>query len=407
MSSAAVLAGGNTGWHTQTGNPRPLIEEAVESTHSSPPASAGRPNPRRRGARWYQWLLVPLHALAVVTQAKSFRDNLVIGSPTLNRWGLHVARRRMARWLGQLRRRRLRSLISETDRAAFERDGFLVKPDFLDDATFRAVRTEVLGLQAEAREVVSGDTLTRLIPLDARNLRALPAVRSVIESGRYRGLLAYVGSFKRRPNAYAQTVFNHVCEAARDEQTFFHCDTFHPTVKSWLYLEDVTDSSMPFVYVPASHLCNRRRLAWERRVSVTAATAADRRSAEGSMRISEREIRRLGYSPPRPLSGAANTLVVADTSGFHARAASSLPTRRIAIYGFSRSNPFLPWVSGDFGALPAVKSGALRLYWAFAEAARRMTRGALDSPRSVGVRSPASPPTAHLQRDKAADPAQT
>lgn len=339
---------------------------------------------REVNINWRQCLLAPVHALAVVTKAKSFRDNVVIGSPTLNRLGLHIARRRIAYRLGAARRTRLRQLISGADRAAFERDGFLVKPGFLDPATFEAVRDEVMSLQGHAREFTSGDTLTRLIPLDAGNLHELPAVRSLIEGSVYRGLLDYVGSFRRRPNVFVQTVFSGLADAARDEQTFFHCDTFHPTVKSWLYLEDVTESSSPFVYVPASHRLTRRRLAWERRASISAGRSADLRSGQGSLRISEREIRRLGYGPPRALPVPANTLVIADTSGFHARGTSGVHTRRVAIYGFSRSSPFLPWAGGDPGALLGLKHLALRAYW-------RVVRPR-DSPQPVGVRSPTSPP---------------
>jgi hypothetical protein len=345
---------------------------------------------------WHRSLLAPLHALAVVTKAKSFRDNVVIGNPTLNRWGLHIARRRLAHRLGLMRRARLRGLISAADRAAFERDGFLIKPDFLDPETFRAVREEVMSLRGQAREFASGDTLTRLIPLDGANLHELPAVRSVIEGGTYRGLLDYVGSFRRRPNVFVQTVFSGIGDAARDEQTFFHCDTFHPTVKSWLYLEDVTERSLPFVYVPASHRLTRRRLAWERRASITAGRSADLRSAQGSLRISEREIRRLGYGPPRALPVPANTLVVADTSGFHARGGSSLQTRRVAIYGFKRSSPFLPWVGGDPAALLGLKRLAVRAYW-------RVIRPR-DSPQPVGERSAISPPAARAARGTGNEP---
>jgi hypothetical protein len=33
----------------------------------------------------------PFWTLALATGAKSFRDNKVIGSPALNRWGLHAS----------------------------------------------------------------------------------------------------------------------------------------------------------------------------------------------------------------------------------------------------------------------------------------------------------------------------
>src|ERR1700733_8741009 len=220
---------------------------------------------------WHRWLLIPLYALAVATSAKSFRDNPVIGSQRLNRIGLHVARRKIAAPLGRYRRNRLAHLVTEEDRAALARDGFIIKQNFLDDETFRALKAEIQALNVPAREAVIGDTLTRLIPLDGRLLPKLPTARSVLEGKRYRGLLAYVGSFRRRPHLYIQTVFSKVLEDAEpDIQSFYHSDTFHPTVKSWLFLDDVSPDSTPFTYVPGSPVPNRRRMAWERRTSVTA-----------------------------------------------------------------------------------------------------------------------------------------
>ncbi len=215
-----------------------------------------------------------------------------------------------------------------------------------------------------AREAVIGDTLTRLIALDGPTLKRLPVARAVLEGPVYRGLLNYVGSFRRRPSLYVQTVFSQFApDAEPDIQSFFHTDTFHPTVKAWFFLQDVEQDAAPFAYVPGSHRANRRKLAWERRVSVTAHGAGDRLTAEGSFRITEAEIRRLGYAEPRRMPVAANTLVVADTSGIHRRSTTDKPSVRVSIWAYSRSNPFLPWVGGDPVALPLVKDHAQRLYW--------------------------------------------
>jgi hypothetical protein len=341
---------------------------------------------------WQRWLLIPLYALAVATAAKSFRDNPVIGNARLNRLGLHLVRRRIASPLGQYRRRRLANLVTEDDRAALACDGFIIKPNFLDDETFRALRTEIQALNVPAREAVIGDTLTRLIPLDGRLLPKLPTARSVLEGKRYRGLLAYVGSFRRRPHLYIQTVFSKVLEDAEpDIQSFYHSDTFHPTVKSWLFLDDVSPDSTPFTYVPGSHVANRRRMAWERRTSITAAQGNDRLTAEGSFRISEAEIKRLGYGAPVSLPVAANTLVVADTSGFHARGTAAGKTMRLSIWAYSRSNPFLPFTGGDLTGLPIVKGHALRIYWALTDRLKDRRKAPRDW-RWVGNRSPLAPP---------------
>ncbi len=343
-------------------------------------------------ARWRSLLLLPLHALAVATSAKSFKDNPVIGSARLNRMGLHVVRRKIAAPLGRYRRNRLAHLVSAEDRAALARDGFIIKRNFLDDATFRALKAEIEGLSVPAREAVIGDTLTRLIPLDGRLLPRLPTARKVLEGKPYRALLSYVGSFRRRPHLYIQTVFSKVLEdAPPDIQSFYHSDTFHPTVKAWLFLDDVSPDSTPFTYVPGSHIANRRRMAWERRTSINAAKGQDRLTAEGSFRITEAEIRRLGYSAPVSLPVAANTLVVADTSGFHARGTAAGKTRRLSIWAYSRSNPFLPFTGGDLIGLPVIKDHALRIYWALSDRLKDRRKAPRDW-RWVGNRSPLAPP---------------
>jgi hypothetical protein len=51
----------------------------------------------------------------------------------------------------------------------------------------------------------------------------------------------------------------------------------------------------------------------------------------------------------------ANTLVVADTFGFHARTPSQGQTCRVELYGSLRRNPFLPWSGLDPLSLPYVR----------------------------------------------------
>jgi hypothetical protein len=224
------------------------------------------------------WLFAPVHLAALATGAKSFRDNPIIGSPTLNRAGLHVARMRLACRMAEWRRERLIPLISDDDRVAFQRDGFVVKRDFLPEAAFAAVKRQALEFAGSARQQVQGDAITRRIALDGRALSRLPAVRAMVESAEWLGLVRYVGSSLLEPLLYIQTIFAQACAAARDPQTRLHADTFHPTVKAWFFLTDTGEDEGPFIYVPGSHRPTRRRLAWERRVSLTARHNADRES---------------------------------------------------------------------------------------------------------------------------------
>jgi len=58
-----------------------------------------------------------------------------------------------------------------------------------------------------------------------------------------------------------------------------------------------------------------------------------------------------------------NTLVVADTLGFHARGLSARSSVRLEIWAYGRRNPFLPWLGFDLAAMPFVKGRAVPLYW--------------------------------------------
>jgi Phytanoyl-CoA dioxygenase (PhyH) len=311
----------------------------------------------------FSWLLVPVHVAALATGAKSFRDNPIIGSPTLNRAGLHVARVRLAHRMAEWRRQRMASLVSDADRTAFDRDGFILKRDFLPDAIYRELKQQVLSFAGPAREQLQGDAVTRRIALDRAALARLPAVRAMVDGRQWRGLVSYVGSFLLEPLVYVQTIFAHARDAPLDPQTRLHADAFHSSVKAWLFLTEVDAEGGPFIYVPGSHRPTRRRLAWERRASMSAAQSPDFQSSRGSLRISAEAVRRLGFGEPRTFAVPENTLVVADTMGFHARGISARASVRAEIWAYGRRNPFLPWLGLNLTALPLVKGRAAPLHW--------------------------------------------
>lgn len=190
-------------------------------------------------------LLAPWWAAQLLTGAKSFLDNPLIGSPRLNRRGLHVGRVRLARAMAERRRARLAAAVDPADRAAFERDGFVLKRDFLPPETFAALRDQLREWAGPAREMVQGDTVTRRYAVDPAMLREVPAIRAFVRDPRWQSLARYIASFDVEPLLYLQSILSRRHDAAPDPQTNIHADTFHPSMKAWLFLEDVAADDGP------------------------------------------------------------------------------------------------------------------------------------------------------------------
>ena len=300
------------------------------------------------------------------TGAKSFEGNLLIGSRLLNRFGLHVARVAVAHRLAGDRRRRLARLISAADRDAFDRDGFVLRRKFLPQNAFAALVAEINAYRGPLREITEGDTIVRKIALSRGTLARLPALGAVLRSPEWRGLIRYVGSRNAEPVVWVQSILRHACPGSPDPQTLLHADTFHPTVKAWLFLTDVAEDAGPFIYVPGSHRLTAQRLAWERQMSLAACRSANPETRQGSFRIDAAELAGLGLVPPRAFAVPANTLVAADTFGFHARGPSTRPSLRVEIWAYGRRSPFFPWT----GLLPwttAALGGRSVLGWKFGD----------------------------------------
>ena len=312
-------------------------------------------------------LLMPLWLAQVFSQEKFFARNPIIGSRWLNERGLHTARVTAACRLAAARRRRLARLIPAEERQRFDRDGFIVKRDFLPSDLFAELVEQVHGLRAPAREMVEGDTVTRHIALDPAVLKRVPAARRLLHMPEYRNLINYAGSSAAAPMVYIQTVLSHAVGGLPDPQRDLHTDTFHPTVKAWLFLTDVEAGAMPFVYVPGSHRLTPQRLEWERQMAVAASRGAHESQRPPETRlvraISSAKLSDLGLPPPRSISVPANTLVVADTFGFHARGPSAAPTTRVEVWAFGRRNPFLPWTGLDPWSVDALGLRKPLLYW--------------------------------------------
>lgn len=288
-------------------------------------------------------LLFPIWLVQLATSAKSFRRNPVIGNRWLNRLGLHAARVVLSHGLYRLRLALLAPLVPAADRRAFLADGILVKENFLPAEDFARLEAEIRGFHGTIRELHEGSTVTQRATLDGVTVAAMPATRGFLDRADLCALLRYTSSKNRLPLVYIENLRNHAADAdTADPQRSMHSDTFHPTMKAWLFIDPVTARNGPFTFVPGSQRLTWKRLKWEYRKSLTARSLDDGHSEDGSFRFTEADMAELGCAAPKPMTVAANTLVIANTFGLHHRGAALEPGNRLTVWFYSRDNPFNP-----------------------------------------------------------------
>jgi hypothetical protein len=308
--------------------------------------------------------LIALAPFSLLSGAKSFIDNPVIGSRRLNRLGLHVGRIRLADALTGQRRSRLGRQLSAADRAHYAEHGYVIRDNLLPAAQFEALRQEVYGSSWPLLEMRQGSSITRRVVLNRAALRrSHPALEQLLGDAEIRRLIRYVAGTGAEPIFSLQAILSGLPSPTADPQTHLHADTFHSIAKAWFFLHDVEASEGPFAYVPGSHRMTPARLAWEQQQSLSAARHPIKYHARGSFRVNDADLRAMGLPPPRRFAVKANTLVVADTRGFHGRTPSAQPGCRVELYASLRRNPFLPWNGLDPLSLPGVagRIGSLQM----------------------------------------------
>lgn len=271
----------------------------------------------------------------VTSMRSALKRQKAIDDPLLNRLGLQVWRTIAAHVAARMRRRGSGSVSAEHARS-LRLDGCVEIPDFLPPEDFEVVRAAAERALADERvprdQLAQGaNTLdvvwrTDLGPEDRTALDRFFTDPAVLALG------ARAERIRLEPGAgrcVIQRLIQH--EGEPDLEASVHSDTFHPTHKMWLYLTDVHESDGPLVYYPGSH-----RLSW---TSLRAIYRESVTTNDGSRRIPAGEIASRSLEP-RVFTSQANTLVLADTFGYHGRIQGRPPGHRVALQIELRPDPF-------------------------------------------------------------------
>jgi hypothetical protein len=291
---------------------------------------------------WF-WLLWPPAWFTIFSATKDFSSSPVLGSATLNAAGLHVWRRKLAAWMCARRRKRMRAFLAPDLVDQWDATGLIRIDNFLEPARWAAVCDELLSAALPMTEMAQPPALTRRANLDVSTCsERYPALLSLVNDRRLMGLLQYAAGYPGRPVVSVQCVHSDSRDAQgrHDPQTDWHADTFHSTAKAWLFLHPVGERDGPFGYRSGSHALTAQRLRWEHSASIGAADHVNRLHARGSLRASDADLAAMGLGGTMVATVPGNTLMIADTSGFHRRMPSPAPTVRVEVYFSLRRNPF-------------------------------------------------------------------
>lgn len=312
-------------------------------------------------------VMLPIWILQLFTQHKDFRKNPIIGNRLFNRLGLHVSRVALAAAFAHFRRTLLTFILPRNLRRQFQDDGVIIIENFLDDEVYQGIKKEIQNIDGHIWEMTQGNTRTLMLPLDKKARRKLPNCDQFVTDKRFVRLVSYVASNFGHPISFIHCVKNgFIANNKPDPQKTLHTDTFQPTAKYWLFLDDVRKGEGPFVYALGSHKFSKERMKWEYKMSCRDWRGMDLHSATGSFRISKNEIAELGLEI-KEITVKANTLVIADTHGFHCRGEVDSPCSRLAIYGSARVLPFNPLPGFGSGILRDFQYSVLGYMWEKAE----------------------------------------
>jgi Phytanoyl-CoA dioxygenase (PhyH) len=289
----------------------------------------------------------------LLSNQKSFRHRW-IGALLGNRLGLHSARVHLADLCAGVRRGLLPAVDHELEHR-LRRDGLIAVEKLLPQPLFEQARDEFRAcLRAQAERVpvpapnsrgfgapipnawgfdrYDGGSLNRFVRIGDET--PLLAAAFAADGAPARLLRRLCGTALTRERLLIYQLIHGPESKRPDLQRKPHCDTFHETFKLWYFFDDVTLQDGPLLYSPGSHRNSRQRLRWERERILHG------RVTSSAFRITHAQLQAFGCQVPQPVLVRANTLVLANTRGFHCRGMARAGTERSCVYANLRPHAF-------------------------------------------------------------------
>jgi hypothetical protein len=305
-------------------------------------------------------LMRKMHAQRVLTRlglsAETSGTPKVVRSLPLNAAGLQAMRTLLAHFL---HRRRTRNGATSAVAVTLAEEGIVVIPDFLPAPLFDAVQAEFRRALEHASTLQLEKTTTShvfvryedssrrmgrfeegaidhdyvtIVPDDSD----CPVIREhLLKNERVLGLIHEISGLPQvsLPEAYLDRMYLSNRAMSDDPQTELHEDIFCHDWRAWFTINAWTEENAAFTYAPRSHHLSLSRLALEYWNSVTNTRDG------GSWRLGPRAKRWLRIEP-RSICCPPNSLVLANTGGYHARGVFQQGHIREGVQMIFRFNPW-------------------------------------------------------------------
>jgi len=219
------------------------------------------------------------------------------------------------------------------------KNGYILIPNFLSWEIFQQVKDEFFHgtKNGSYSPIKDGDTRVERYILSPYHWKMLPAVTKLLSDSLLIQTLkgAELKNIEIGDVSF-DTIFYDDPQKVPSSQNQLHSDTFHTTHKVWFFIEPVKLEDGPLCFVPGSHQLSLKRLMFEYKKSIHFEDLTDY-----SFRVEPRERTFLGCIE-KALTCPENTLVIANTRGFHRRGYAKAGHTRKEIHFCIRTNkPFL------------------------------------------------------------------
>jgi len=276
-----------------------------------------------------------------------FSDEYVIKSTLGNLFGLQILRYILSRLIYNLRG--LLFNWQKTDQIMQLRDeGLLVIEDFLlnEEHLFFKQNFNEIAKEGTYRPIVDGDTTAERFILSKEQCFQNNILRKIIYSEK---MINIVESCERKrfkdkkfhneglyeDEVWIDTVRNGVNSGERDSQKELHVDIFFHTHKVWFFLDDVKEDGGPLCFVKGSHKFSIKRAFFEYWNSVNY-----KKLDVFAFRLTKKLVGFMRLKDETKCNVKGNSLVIANTSGFHRRGDAVNFSERRQVHFRVRRNPF-------------------------------------------------------------------